>query len=68
MENLKELLGQIKLFIRFDSAVVDELDSLRSRVAALEEDNKRLTATQRADGRLLRETMMSVGQIRRGEP
>ncbi len=68
MDNLKELLGQIKLFIRFDSAVVDELDSLRSRVAALEEDNKRLTATQRADGRLLRETMMSGGQIRRGEP
>lgn len=40
MEALKELLGQIKIFARFDVAVCDKLEDLEKRIYALEENRK----------------------------
>lgn len=40
MDNLRELLSQLKLFLRFDMAVVDKLEDFEKRVYALEENRK----------------------------
>lgn len=40
MDNLRELLSQLKLFLRFDMAVVDKLEEFEKRVYALEENRK----------------------------
>lgn len=47
MDGLKELLAQLRVFARFDVAVVDKLEEHDKRLYALEEDNKRLVATVR---------------------
>lgn len=47
MDGLKELLAQLRVFARFDVAVVDKLEEQDKRLYALEEDNKRLVATVR---------------------
>lgn len=44
MDFLKEILNQIQLRLRFDSAVVSKLEELEGRCYRLEEDNKLLKA------------------------
>lgn len=48
MEQIKEFLGQMKLFLRFDMAVADKLEDNDSRLYKLEEDNKRNVAALRS--------------------
>lgn len=40
MDNLRELLSQLKLFLRFDMAVVDKLETHDERIYKLEENRK----------------------------
>lgn len=48
MEHIRELLGQLKLFMRLDIAFCDKFEEQDKRLYALEEDNKRLLATVRS--------------------
>lgn len=48
MEQIKEFLGQMKLYLRFDMAVCDKLDDFEARIYKLEEDNKRLVTNCRS--------------------
>lgn len=48
MEQVKELLSQLKLFCRLDVAFTEKLEEHDSRLYRLEEDNKRNTAAIRS--------------------
>lgn len=47
MEQIKDLIGQIKLYVQLDLAFCEALEKLESRVYKLEQDNKRMLATVR---------------------
>lgn len=44
MDFIRECLAQLKMRLRLDTAIVDKLEELESRVYALEEANKLLKA------------------------
>lgn len=48
MDQLRELIGQLKLFCRLDVAFCEKIEEHDKEVYALKEDNKRLLATVRA--------------------
>lgn len=47
MDQIKQMLAQLKMYCRLEMAMVDKLEDLSHRVYALEENEKRLTATCR---------------------
>lgn len=48
MEQIKQMLAQLKMYCRLEMAMVDKLEELSKDNYALKEDVKRLTASQRA--------------------
>lgn len=47
MDQIKQMLAQLKMYCRLEMAMVDKLEDLSQRVYSLEENEKRLTATCR---------------------
>lgn len=48
MEQIREIIGDIKTRFRLDIAFCDKFEELEKRMYALEEDNKRMVATVRS--------------------
>lgn len=48
MEQIREFLGQMKIYLRFDMAVSDKLEEHDDRIKHLEEENKRNVAALRS--------------------
>lgn len=65
MEQIKEILAHIKLFCRFDVAVTEKLEQVESRLYALEEDNKRNTATVRSLEKHYSEMLLVIRDLKR---
>ena len=65
MEQIKEILSQIKLFCRFDVAVSEKLEQIETRLYALEEDNKRNTATIRSLEKRYSEMLLVLRDLKR---
>lgn len=66
MDFIRECLAQLKMRLRLDTAIVDKLEELESRVYALEQDNKLLKArNQIQDEKLSKLTLVvqSEGKV-----
>ena len=48
LSNLRQLIGQLQISLQCDKEITDILEEFSCRIYALEEDNKRLLATVRA--------------------
>lgn len=48
MDNIRELLSQIKLFCQMDVAIADKLEEQDKEIAILRQHNERLTASCRS--------------------
>lgn len=65
MEQIKEILSHIKLFCCFDVAVTEKLEQVEARLYALEEDNKRNTATIRSLEKRYSEMLLVIRDLKR---
>lgn len=68
MDNIKELLGQIKLFCQMDVAVCEKLEQIDKCIYALQEDSKRQTATMRALEQRYSEIVLIIKSLKRSSP
>lgn len=64
MEQVKELISQIKLYVQLDLAFCEALEALQSRVYKIEEDNKRMLATIRSLDQRYAELMYIVKSLK----
>lgn len=64
---LRELVGQIIVFMQFDLAVVEVLDDHETRFYRLEEDNKLLKQSNQSLNKKYSELLYALSQIRSGE-
>lgn len=64
MEQIKEFLSQMKLYLRFDMAITDKLEDHENRIYKLEEDNKRLIANCRSLEKKYSELLYAFGSLR----
>ncbi len=58
LEKLKDILGQLGLKFRFESATVDVLEELERRIYVLEQDNKKNVAAIRSNATRYSELLM----------
>lgn len=65
MEQIKNLLAQLKMYCRLEMAMVDKLEELSKDNYALKEDVKRLTAAQRASETRISELMYSLASLKK---
>lgn len=65
MDQIKQMLSQLKMYCRLEMAMVDKLEELSSRVYSLEENEKRLTATVRSLERKNSELLYSLASLKK---
>ena len=65
MEQIRELMSQLKLYLRLDMAFCDKFEEMEKRLYAVEQDNKRALATIRSLETRYSELMMIVKSIRK---
>lgn len=68
MENIRELLSQIKLFCQFDVAVCAKLEELETAVYALQEKQKLTDAAIKSLNTRYSECLMVVKSIKQQTP
>ncbi len=65
ISRLRELVGQIIVFMQFDLAVVEVLDDQESRLYRLEEDNKLLKQSNQSLNKRYSELLYALSELKR---
>lgn len=65
METIRDIVSKVKLFCGLEIAIVDKLEEYERRIFKLEEDNKRLQATVRAQDTRISELVYAFGAVKK---